>query len=60
MLVTEMFNATTKALYDFVEPAKNEKVGIIKDIVSAAAGISILIWPIVFAVEAVRVFQVWR
>ncbi len=55
-----MFNATTKALYDFVEPAKNEKVGIIKDIVSAAAGISILIWPIVFAVEAVRVFQVWR
>lgn len=60
MPVSEMFNATTKALCDFVEPAENEKMGIIKDIASAAAGISILVWCIVLAVEAVRVFQIWR
>ncbi len=60
MLVSEMFNTTIEALCDFVEPAENEKIGIIKDIASAAAGISILVWCIVLAVEAVRVLRVWR
>jgi diacylglycerol kinase (ATP) len=57
MLVSEMFNTTIEALCDFVEPAENEKIGVVKDIAAAAAGISILVWAVVIAVELVRVFQ---
>ncbi|WP_417914461.1 diacylglycerol kinase [Candidatus Electronema sp. JM] len=57
MLVAEMFNTTIEALCDFLEPKKNEKIGIIKDIAAAAAGISILIWWIIFLLEAVHVWQ---
>jgi diacylglycerol kinase (ATP) len=58
MLVAEMFNTTIEALCDFVEPAENEKIGIIKDIAAAAAGISILIWAVVLLVEILRVWQI--
>ena len=55
-----MFNTTIEALCDFLEPAENRKIGIIKDIAAAAAGISILVWCVVLAVEVVRVWQVAR
>lgn len=55
MLVSEMFNTTIEALCDFVEPAENHKIGVIKDIASAAAGISILVWAVVIIVEVFRV-----
>ena len=58
MMVAEMFNTTIEALCDFLEPKENEKIGIIKDIAAAAAGISILIWWIIFLLEAVHVWQV--
>jgi diacylglycerol kinase (ATP) len=60
MLVSEMFNTTIEALCDFLEPAENRKIGIIKDIAAAAAGISILVWYVVLAVEVVRVWQLTR
>ncbi len=52
MLVAEMFNTTIEALCDFLEPRENKKIGIIKDIAAAAAGISILVWCIVIGIEA--------
>ncbi|MDJ0722405.1 MAG: diacylglycerol kinase [Desulfobacterales bacterium] len=51
MLVAEMFNTTVEALCDFLEPRENEKIGIIKDIAAAAAGISILVWCVVTGIE---------
>ncbi len=53
MLVAEMFNTTIEALCDFLEPRENRKIGIIKYIASAAAGIIILVWCIVIGIEAV-------
>jgi hypothetical protein len=55
-----MFNTTIEALCDFLEPAENQKMGIIKDIGAAAAGISILVWCVALAVEVLRVWQVAR
>ena len=57
MLVSEMFNTTIEALCDFVEPAHNDKIGIIKDIAAAATSVSILVWFVVIAIEVVRVLQ---
>ncbi|HSW01073.1 MAG TPA: diacylglycerol kinase [Sedimentisphaerales bacterium] len=58
MLVSEMFNTTIEALCDFLEPAENHKIGVIKDIAAAAAGISILIWSVVLILESVRVWSI--
>lgn len=60
MLVSEMFNTTIEALCDFIEPDKNQKIGIVKDIAAAAAGISIGVWYIVLVMEVVRVWQMAR
>jgi len=57
MLVAEMFNTTIEALCDFLEPKENAKIGIIKDIAAAAAGISILVWGVVVSLEAAHVWQ---
>ena len=57
MMISEMFNTTIEALCDFLEPRENERIGIIKDIAAAAAGISILVWSIVLLLEAVQVWQ---
>lgn len=46
-LVAELFNTAIEALCDFVETRHNEKIGIIKDIAAAAAGIAVLAWAIV-------------
>ncbi len=56
VLIAEMFNSAIEALCDFVETRHNEKIGIIKDIAAAAVGISILVWAVIIAVEAV---QLW-
>ena len=55
MLVSEMFNTAIEALCDFLETAENQKIGVIKDIAAAAAGISILVWCVVLILESVRV-----
>ncbi len=57
MLVTEMVNTAIEALSDFVEPGHNEKIGIIKDVASAAVGISILVWSITLLMEVLRLWQ---
>lgn len=57
MLVAEMVNTAIEALCDFVEPGHNEKIGIIKDVASAAVGISILVWSITLLIEVLRLWQ---
>lgn len=60
MMVAEIFNTTIEALCDFLEPKENAKIGIIKDIAAAAAGISILVWGVTLSLEAVHVWQAMR
>ena len=57
MLVAEMVNTAIEALCDFVESGHNEKIGIIKDVASAAVGISILVWSATLLMEVVRLWQ---
>jgi diacylglycerol kinase (ATP) len=51
VLMAELFNTAIEALCDFVETRHNEKIGIIKDIAAAAAGIAIFVWWIVIIAE---------
>lgn len=57
VLIAEMLNSSIEALCDFVETHENEKIKVIKDIAAAAAGISILIWIIIFCVEIARLWN---
>lgn len=51
VVIAEIFNSAIEALCDFVETRHNEKIRVIKDIAAAGAGIAILVWVIVLAVE---------
>lgn len=56
VLIAEMLNTAIEALCDFVEARHNEKIRVIKDIAAAAVGISIAVWTVIVAVEAVRLW----
>ena len=56
VLIAEMLNSAIEALCDFVEQRHNEKIRVIKDIAAAAAGISIAVWLVIVAVEAMRLW----
>jgi len=51
VLTSELFNTALEAVCDFVEPADNHKIMIIKDISAAATGISIIAWATVIIYE---------
>ncbi|BDD87737.1 diacylglycerol kinase [Desulfofustis limnaeus] len=55
MLQAELFNSAIEAVCDFITTRESHKIKVIKDISAAAAGISILIWAVVLAVETYRV-----
>jgi diacylglycerol kinase len=55
VLAGEMFNTAIEAVCDFVESGENEKIGIIKDISAAAAGISTLAWATVIGYEYFKI-----
>jgi diacylglycerol kinase len=57
MLISELFNSAIEVLCDFVEPEKNDRIRITKDIAAAAAGLSILVWGIILAIESVRLLR---
>jgi diacylglycerol kinase len=55
VLAGEMFNTAIEAVCDFIESGQNGKIGIIKDISAAAAGISIAVWATVIGYEYFKV-----
>jgi len=57
VLTAEIMNSAIEALCDYVQPAYNEKIKIIKDVSAAAVGISIVAWFIVLVVEASRLLR---
>lgn len=52
-----MVNTAIETLCDFVEAGHNEKIGVIKDVASAAVGISILVWGVTLIIEIIRLWQ---
>lgn len=56
VLIAELFNSAIEALCDFIETQENEKIRVIKDISAAAAGISILLWVVILAIEGSRLW----
>jgi diacylglycerol kinase (ATP) len=57
MLTAELFNTAIEAVCDFMETRYNEKIGIIKDIAAAAAGIAIFVWIITISLEVMKVIK---
>lgn len=58
MLSMEILNSCIELLCDFHETGYNEKIKVIKDVASVAAGISILVWVIVIGYEFYQLFFV--
>ena len=57
MLAAEMFNTAVEVLCDFVQPRDDPRIGAVKDIAAAATGVSILVWVLVMAGEAVELVR---
>ncbi|MFM7448689.1 MAG: diacylglycerol kinase [Leptolyngbyaceae cyanobacterium] len=57
MLSAELFNSAIEILCDFVEPRENARIGVVKDIAAAAAGISILAWATTLLLESAHLWH---
>lgn len=51
VLMAEIFNTAIEAICDYFETGYDEKIGAIKDLAAAAAGVSIVVWVAVVAWE---------
>ena len=51
VLVAEIFNSAIEALCDVVQSQHDERIKVVKDISAAGAGLAILTWMVVLAVE---------
>ncbi|MEH2287802.1 diacylglycerol kinase [Nostoc sp.] len=60
MLVAELFNSAIEILCDFVEEREDNRIGMIKDIAAAAAGISIFVWAVTLILEASHFWQLLK
>ncbi|MEF3697872.1 diacylglycerol kinase [Desulfolutivibrio sp.] len=54
MLIAEIFNSTIEAVCDYLQTAEDRKIGAIKDMAAAAAGIAIFLWIVVLGYEVVE------
>ncbi|HON38018.1 MAG: diacylglycerol kinase [Desulfomonilia bacterium] len=60
MLVAELLNSAIEDLSDFVQDQQDPRIRVIKDIGSAAAGTSILVWAVVLVIEVVHLLGLFR
>ena len=56
VLAAELLNSAVEAVCDFLETRENARIRVIKDIAAAAAGLTILVWAVVLAVEFGRLW----
>jgi diacylglycerol kinase (ATP) len=54
MLAAEIFNTALEDLCDVVQPDRDDRIGAVKDMAAAAAGLSILVWSSVILYELAR------
>jgi diacylglycerol kinase (ATP) len=57
VLTGELFNTAVEALCDFVSPGHDPRIGIVKDVAAAAAGVGIVAWAGVIGYEGVRLVR---
>ncbi|NMF59298.1 diacylglycerol kinase [Pseudanabaena yagii] len=60
MLVSELFNSAIEILCDFVQPREDMRIGIIKDIAAAAAGVSIFVWASALILESYHLWKLYK
>ena len=60
MLVAELFNSAIEILCDFVEEREDTRIGVIKDIAAAAAGISIFVWAVTLVLEGSHLWKLLK
>ena len=60
MLVAELFNSAIEILCDFVEEREDTRIGVIKDIAAAAAGISIFVWAVTLILEGSHLWKLLK
>jgi diacylglycerol kinase len=56
MLSAELFNTAIEEVCDYLQPEHDQRIGAIKDIAAAAAGLSILVW---FGTLLIEVGRMW-
>lgn len=59
MVSAELFNTAVEAICDIVQPEQDPRIGMIKDIAAAAAGITIAMWLFIVVLEGAAVVQYW-
>ncbi len=60
MLASELFNSAIEILCDFVQPKEDRRIGMIKDIAAAAAGISIFVWAAILILESSHLWKLYK
>lgn len=58
MVIAELFNTAVEALCDALRPQEDQRIGIVKDIAAAAAGVSILVWSVVVLGQGIQLWKV--
>jgi diacylglycerol kinase len=56
VLTAEMFNTAIEAVCDYLETGHDQRIGIIKDVAAASAGVSIFVWAAVIGYEY---YELW-
>ena len=51
VISAELFNSAIEALCDFVQPNKDERIRVVKDIAAAAASIGMAVWVVVIGYQ---------
>ena len=60
-LAAELFNTAIETLCDYVQPGPDEKIKAVKDVASAATGVSTLVWALVLIYEYFEILlKFWR
>jgi len=58
MLSAELFNTAIETICDYLQPEYDPRIGAIKDVAAAAAGLSILVWVCTLSFELWRMWQI--
>ncbi len=56
VLVAEILNTAIEGICDFIEPGRDDRIKVIKDVAAAGVGMSIATWMIVVIAELWRLF----
>ncbi len=56
VLMSELMNTAIERVCDLIESRSDERIGHVKDVAAAAAGLCLIIWIIVLVSELIRIY----